>query len=123
MKFTMSRDRVVASTMGHSIRFEAGVPQFVPPGLYGEVMAAGGVADDEVPEGTKPTSTEPVEPHEREAAMFAAFEKIALANKSGDFTAGGTPRDKAMTRELGWGPEASETATAWKKFKLLGTSE
>ena len=111
MKFTMSRDRVVASTMGHSIRFEAGVPQFVPPGLYGAALA------------TKPTSTEPVEPHEREAAMFAAFEKIALANKSGDFTAGGTPRDKAMARELGWDPEASETATAWKKSKLLGTGE
>jgi hypothetical protein len=118
MKFVLNRDHVFASTLGHSIRFEKNEPTYVPPALYREVMGIGAIPDEEVPEDKKEsTSTEPTEPHLREKAMVEVFEKLVLANKSGDFTAGGVPKDKAMERELGWAVDSKETAELWKKFK------
>ena len=118
MKFVLNRDYVFASTLGHSIRFVKGEPTHVPSALYREVVGIGAVPDDELPDDqAKSTSTEPQDPDLREKAMVEVFEKLALANKSGDFTAGGVPKDKAMERELGWAVEAKETAELWKKFK------
>lgn len=122
MNFVLNRDHVLASTFGHSISFLKGQPTHVPPALYSEAIGVGAIPEDELPqEGTQRTD-EPQEPHLREKAMFAVFERLVLANKSNDFTAGGMPRDKAMERELGWSVDGKETAEAWKKFKA-GTSD
>lgn len=117
MKFVLNRSYVLASTLGHSIAFEKGVPQFVPPALYAEAVSIGAIPEEEIEQPERAAVNEPHEPHLREAALFAVFEALVLANKSGDFTAGGTPRDKAMERALGWSVDAKETAEAWKKFK------
>ncbi len=117
MKFVLNSDRVFASTLGHSISFKKGEPTHVPPGLYQEVIGIGAIPEEELPQEQKNAPTEPTEPHLREAALLEAFNKIVLANKSGDFTAGGMPKDKAMERELGWSVDSKETAEAWKKFK------
>lgn len=117
MKFTMGRNITIASTFGHSVRFEKGVPMGVPPSMYPEVLAAGGVPDEDTYEEPKLASAVPQSQHEREQAMFEVFEKLVLADRSGDFTSGGTPRDKTMERELGWPVDAKETAAAWKKFR------
>ena len=55
MKFTLPRDRTIASTCGLSIEFKKGVPALVPPAMYAEVIAAGGVSEDEIPEEDMPT--------------------------------------------------------------------
>lgn len=117
MKFVLNRSYVLASTLGHSIAFEKGVPQFVPPALYPEAISIGAIPEEEIEQPERAGVVEPQEPHLREAALFEAFEALVLANKSGDFTAGGTPRDKAMEHALGWSVDAKETAAAWKKFK------
>lgn len=118
MKFVMLRDRVVASTLGHAIRFEKGVPTFVPPEMYTEVIAAGAAPETEIPESDlPPKSNEPIAADEREMEMFIAFETIATQNKREDFTAGGTPRADTMLREMGWTAQPKEIAAAWVKFK------
>ena len=118
MNFVLNRKHVLASTLGHAIAFEKGVPQYVPPALYSEAVSIGAVPEHELEQPTHTGVVEPQEPHLREAALFAAFETLVLANKSGDFTAGGAPRDKAMERVLGWPVDAKETGEIWKKFKV-----
>lgn len=117
MNFVMSRSRNV-SGFGHSIDFVEGEPTHVPPELYREVLAVGGVAESEVdvdpPKQHGPN--EPSDPLAREAALFEAFELLALSNKRGSFTAGGTPHAKALKDLLGWDAPAAERDAAWAKF-------
>ena len=47
MKFIFYRDKVVATTMGHVIGFKKGEPTHVPPECIKEVIAAGGMPEDE----------------------------------------------------------------------------
>ncbi len=119
MKFIMLRNRIVASTLGHAIRFEKGVPTLVPPEMYNEVIAAGGAPETEIPEADlPPKSNEPVAADEREMELFIAFETIATRNRREDFTAGGVPRPDVLAKELGWPVPVKERDTAWAKFKV-----
>ena len=117
MKFVMSRSRNV-SGFGHSVDFVKGEPTHVPPELYREVLAVGGVPEEEV--DVDPAKqlgpNEPSDPVAREAALFEAFELLALNNKRGDFTAAGTPHPKALKNLLGWEVPNAERDTAWAKF-------
>ena len=47
MKFTLNRNYVLASTMGHTIAFEKGKATHVPPHLYKEARAIGALPEDE----------------------------------------------------------------------------
>lgn len=119
MNFVFQRDRVIASTMGHAIEFKKGVPTYAPPALYQEILAAGGVPEEEIPE-TPETSigvNEPTDPDERKLALWAAFEKLVLANKRGTFSAGGAPHPKVLREALGWDVDAREANLAWVEFK------
>jgi len=121
MKFTFPRDRVVATTKGHVVSFKKGVPTEVPSLIYDEIIAAGGVPDDEVPEDpVKNLAKGPVDPAEREMELFIAFETIVTRGKREDFTAGGAPHIKAVNAELGWDVDSKERDTAWVKFKTKG---
>lgn len=117
MKFVMNRSRNV-SGFGHSVDFVRGVPTHVPPELYREVLAVGGTPEEEVDvDPAKPVGpSEPSDPLAREAALFEAFELLALANKRGSFTAGGLPHPKALKDLLGWDVPNAERDTAWAKF-------
>lgn len=119
MKFVFHRARTVSSVFGHSIAFEKGVPTHVPPEMYREVMAVGGVPEDEL-DLDKPAPTgpqEPVDPVERKAAIFAAYEAMALRNKREEFTAGGQPHLKALAKQLGWSVADKERDLTWAEFK------
>ena len=126
MKFTFPRDRTLSSVMGHSIFFPKDVPTHVPFEVYREVIAMGGVSDEEldldkpVPKGGK---EEPTDPAKRELDLFAAFETLSLRNKRGDFTAGGQPHGKALSKELGWSISDKERDLAWVKFQSAGKAE
>ena len=117
MKFVMPRNRTIASTCGLSIEFKKGELTLVPPAMYNEVLAAGGVpehelAEDELPKG----KMAPEAVAEREQQMLDAFALLVEANESTDFTAGGTPALPALSRVLGWTPTAKDRDTAWQKF-------
>jgi len=119
MKFIMHRDKVLASTMGLALAFEKGVPMEVPAYMIREVMAAGGVSQEELSDEELQTNAtgEPADPAAREAALFGAFEKIILRNVREEFTAGGAPHTGVMTKELGWAVNAKERDLAFAKFK------
>jgi len=118
MKFALSRNRTISSTCGLSIEFKKGELTLVPPAMYAEVIAAGGVPETELEEDDLPTSgPTPEELAEREAEMFAAFEAIVLRGSRDDFTAGGMPHNSVLARELGWSTQAKERDAAWVKFQ------
>lgn len=122
MNFIFYRDKVVASTSGHVIGFKKGVPTYVPSEAAKDVIAAGGVPEDEEfdpdpqPEGV----VEPTDPDERRKALFAAFEVIVKRGRRKDSTAGGTPHQEALAAELGWPVPAKERDAAWVAFNNQG---
>lgn len=119
MKFVMPRNRVV-SGFGHAVEFAKNEPTHVPPDLYEQVMAAGGVPETELnldPPAPPGGPTEPRDPIEREKAIFSAFEKLVLANRRGDFTAGGVPHPAALRNTLGWDLPNKERDILWVKFR------
>jgi hypothetical protein len=117
MKFTMRRGRVLTSTSGHSIRFEKDVPTHVPPSMYDEVLAAGGVPESEIPEEPKAPSAEPTDPAERKLLIVTAMEQLALRNGRDDFTAAGAPHLKALKTILGFGITNQERDLLWAEFQ------
>lgn len=118
MKFILNRDRVVASALGHSVSFKKGEATHVPPEMYAEVIAAGATPEEEITEDIVPKPDHPTDPAEREAALFEAFEALALRNDSADFTAGGVPRDGVLEKAVGFKVSAKEREAAWTKFKI-----
>lgn len=119
MNFIFMRDRVVSSTSGHVIGFKKNVPQHVPPEAVKDVIAAGGVPEDETfdPEPPPPPgAVEPTDPDERRLALFEAFSTLVKAGKREDFTAGGQPHQKALAAALGWQVPAKERDAAWVEF-------
>ena len=119
MKFTLHRDRVLASVLGLSVEFKKGVPTHVPPELHNEALAIGAEPEDELVEEKPATKTnEPADPNKRKEEIFAAFEMLALRNERTDFTAGGTPRDQALESVLGWKLSAKERDILWAEFKV-----
>lgn len=130
MKFVFLRDRVVASTSGHTIGFQKGVPQYVPPEARKDVYAAGGMPEDEAfnpdedaDKNKQLEVTEPVDPAEREAAVFAAFEKLVLGGKREDFTANGLPSNKALKAALGWDLPVRDRDLFWQQFQQKGAGK
>lgn len=118
MKFTFHRDRVIATTKGHCLRFVKGVPTEVPALVYDEVIAAGGIPESEIPEDPVVVKAKgPQDPAERELELTCAFETILLRNKREDFTAGNVPHLKAVNAALGWEVDAKERDIAWVKFR------
>lgn len=118
MKFVMHRNRTIASLSGLSIEFKKGELTHVPPCMYDEVLAAGGVPETEIAEpdpGEGPV--EPTDPVARQKAIFAAMETITLRGAREDFTAAGAPHAKALTKHLGWNVDNKERDKAWLAFK------
>lgn len=111
MKFTFQRDRTIASTCGLSVSYKAGVPQLTPPAMYAEVMAAGGISDEDPPVNETPTDAD------REALVFAAFEDVVKRNDPKDFTAGGVPHTGVMSDKVGFQLSAKERDVLWGKFR------
>lgn len=118
MKFKLPRNRTIASTCGISIEFKKGEFHLVPPAMYAEVIAAGGVSEEEMldDEPVK-TPSAPELAAEREAAIFKAFETTVLKNLPTEFTAGGMPHVGIVSTLTGWPVQAKERDTLWVKFQ------
>lgn len=120
MRFKLPRDRTMSSTCGLSIGFKAGVFQLVPPAMYADVIAAGGVAEEEFTEAEKPKV--PMPEGDREAAIFKAFETILLRSDTTEFTGGGAPHNAVVAREAGFSVGSKERDAAWLKFQARDPS-
>ena len=118
MKFVMMRDRTVTSSLGHAIEFKRGVPTHVPPALYKEVLAQGGVSEDELPEeDTGKKTIEPTDPGERSELIREAIKIIVERARREDFGATGAPQVKVLATELGWPVNAQERDIAWAEHQ------
>lgn len=119
MNFTLNRDRVYASTLGHSVEFKKGVPTHVPPALYAEVQTIGAIPEDDIPEADKPSGiVEPTDPHQRANEILTAIKMLAEKNDRMDFTALGAPHVKALAVLLGWKPMPHERDQLWARFQV-----
>jgi hypothetical protein len=119
MEYIAPRKMTVASVSGRSVEFEKGKPTYAPPQMHAELIAVGIVPAEDIPEVVVDGPVEPTIPAEREAALFAAFEKISLRGRREEFTAVGVPHSAVLTKELGWsGLSGKERDAAWAKFTL-----
>ena len=118
MKYIAPRKMTVASKCGRSVAFEKGVPTYCPPQMHADLISVGCVPEDEIPEVVIEGTKEPMAPIDREAALFASFNKIALRGKREEFTATGVPHLSVLAMDLGWAVPAKERDAAWQKFTL-----
>lgn len=117
MKFTLNRDLVHASRLGHAVEFKKGEPTFVPLALHTEVMALGAEPDEEIAETPVANPNEPTDPEARYAALVAAFEAITLRNVREDFGGSGVPHLQPLSQILGWTVDAKERDIAWARMR------
>lgn len=119
MLFISNRDITISSTTGHSIEFKKGEPTNAPAIMYAELLTQGIVPTEPVEEAPVEEGTvAPQDPAQLKAAVFAAFEKIALKNDRNDFTAAGAPHLSTMSKVLGWNVNAKERDNLFAAWNL-----
>jgi hypothetical protein len=117
MEYIAPRNMTVASKSGRSVEFKKGEPTYAPPQMHAELIALGVVPAEEIPEpALSDEPRAPTVPSEREAAVFAAFDKIILRAKRGDFAGTGAPHTAVLSKQLGWDIDGKERDTLWQKF-------
>ena len=115
MEFILNRDKVLASTKGHTIEFKKGEPVYVPADMHSEVMAIGALPTEDLPEEPEVTGSEPTDPAERERVIMEAMENLVLRNQRGDFLASGLPNVAAIKELIGFGIHHKERDAIWTK--------
>jgi hypothetical protein len=126
--FVSPRTVVVRSTSGASIGFEKGRPTHVPRHMHSIVMEKGILPCDKDGKAIDPDEAPPVDaevkilvapedPADRQAAIIKAIQAVLGRNDAHDFTAGGTPHEKAVSTVLGWRVDQKEVKTAFQKYR------
>lgn len=119
-KFILNRDHELVSKLGAAVNIKKNEPFFAPAFLQREIEALGGelIEHDEPNPDSDEGDKTPGTPEERKAAMLAAFDVVMNAGVKADITDGGKghPTQKALSRELGWTPEAKERDAAWAEY-------
>lgn len=124
MKFVLHRNHVHASTLGLAIEFKKGEPTWVPKEMWPEIVAIGGIPEDEVVyEQERKAPEVPNDPEVRQALITEAFEKILAKNDREDFTSGGAPHMKTIAKIVGFSISAQERDDAWLAFKQAGQDD
>ncbi len=118
MEYISQRDITVASKSGRSVFFPKGVATYAPDQMHAELVQNGILPTVEIPEPADDGSVkEPTISAERQAAVEAAFEKLILRNKRGDFAGTGAPHVAVMSKELGWTLDGKERDALWQAFQ------
>lgn len=122
MKFVSNRNIVVASTTGNAVRFEKGVPQFVPKSMHAEVLEKGILpAEDDTGEALNVEDDEQARVilglDERAQKIAEACTKVAETNRGDDFTAAGAPRADVVSQIAGFRTNSKEVGVVWAKIK------
>lgn len=127
--FVSNRDIVIRSTTGASVGFEKGVPTHVPRHMHSVVMEKGIMPSDEkgkvldveeapvTPLAEVRVMVAPEDPVDRAKAVRAAIAAVLKSNVATDFTAGGTPHERAISVALGWRVDQREVKSEFQKMR------
>ena len=118
MKFSLHKNHVLSSTLGHAIEFKKGVATHVPKEMWNAALAIGAIPEDDLPEAKVADTKEPADPVERKDAIFAAFEQLALAGKRESFSGTGVPHVKSLAAIIGFIVDGKERDDLWKEFTV-----
>lgn len=115
VKMVMGRNFTLRTTLGHSIRFRKDEPVNVPVIIAETAAQYGAVRVDGQEVFAEPVAkpAQPVDPAKRMKDIRAAIEAIVEKNNVDDFTAGGTPKVSAVSRETSYKVDHREVTTAW----------
>lgn len=119
--YTLNRNFLLRSTMGHTVGFEKGVPAYVPPEVEREAAAIGAERVDgkgDGPLGKEADAVVELSAEEREIMIAAAFEQITKRNDAKDFTGQGVPTIKAVEKIVSFDVDRSELVDLWQRIKL-----
>lgn len=125
--FVSSRDVIITSTQGYSLKFEKNVPMHVPKKMHPEVLEKGILACDKAGKALS-LEDQPVDPEativlapddaeERAAKIEEAMMAIVKRNNPHDFSGGGVPSAGAVSVALGWKVDAKEIRPIWTRVK------
>lgn len=117
--FIMHRTRRIATTLGHVIHFEKGVPTYVPKAIQREVLNKGGVPADESHsiEATPERFEAPTDPMQRHEEIMDAMRLMVKRNARDDFGGNGAPAIKAINGLVGYVVTSSERDRAWLELQ------
>ena len=120
MKMVLGRNHLLATTMGHMIKFRKGEPTDVPPDCVPSAVAIGAQPADGSDPGViteaPPNNEGPADAAAREKEAMTALEILVERNARSDFTAAGVPSTDAMKRVLGYEITANERNLRWQTF-------
>lgn len=121
---TCPRKYLLRTTSGHLIRFEPGVPKFVPDIVYNEALAVnilpteGALESQDDAADMRPVRVEIVG-QLRDALVLKAIEDLVVRNDTKDWDGGGRPKIPAINDITGLALNATERETFWEKYKEL----
>lgn len=112
-----NRNFTLTTTLGHSVRFEKGVPKDIPREILPQAMAAGVLPSEELaPEPEDGLPKAPIDTGERQLKIRSAIEKLIARNQRGDFTAAGLPRVSQVTALVGFDVISKEVAAVMQQI-------
>jgi hypothetical protein len=114
----------LATLKGHSVRFEKNTPTHVPNEVVAEAIAIGAIVVDGeefdvTPKDAPKPNAGPAEAAVREEQILDAINALVMENDRESFTAGGIPKDKAVSGLVGYRVQKSEVMAVWMKRSEL----
>jgi hypothetical protein len=116
-EFVLNRTYVLAGK-GYMIRFEKGVPTYVPPDMANEAVAIGAecldgpidvLGPEEVPE-------EQLSASDRSALLYKAFDTLIARNERDDFGGDGKPTVAAVKAVVGFSITKKELVSHYQQY-------
>lgn len=120
--YVLNRNYLLRSVKGHSVGFEKGQPAWVPPCVEPEAIAIGAERADGIKTDVLPPEVEAVPTptlDERQAVIYAAFDKIVARNDSKEFTGSGVPSVKAIERATPFEVDRNEIIKMWSEYRVM----
>jgi hypothetical protein len=128
MKFKLNRNYVLTTDSGLSFHFEKDKEVHIPPkfaqlaiNIGAEPVEAKDKAEAERIQ--RETDAETAAATERDRKLVDAVNLIIERNDSGDFTAGGRPNMKTISRLVGFAVEKDELDRVFDKIRALRETE
>lgn len=120
-QYTLNRNYVLRSVLGHSVSFSKNIPTFVPSIIEREALSIGAERVDgarpDMLDPEPPAQRPPMTPDDVRQQIKTAFALIVERNDPKEFTAAGVPMVKAVEKLIGFDVDRSDVIEAWAEYK------